>query len=406
MSDIFISYKREDQATARKLADALESEGWTVWWDPKLRTGEIFDDVIEKALTSANCVVVLWSEGSVKSQYVRDEATYALERNKLVPVAIEAVEMPFRFRGVQTLRLFAWDGSRDSSGYRKFVDDISAILSRSGEIIPDHTERAEEKRLREQERQRSEEETKQKADEKSKGSWWQTVPGILIGLAGIITAVAGLIVVLHQYTPSPLGPGSSIPKTFVSPAGTERQRPEIRVTPPAVERPYNLSFDMLPVGNQPPGWFNSAGFVGDVSTAYEIRVVPRPDGGNGACVLFQNPRATQEEFGSLMQRFLALDLASKTIRLEGEIKTKNVAQWAGLWLRADDDDGNMLFFDNMEKRPIRGTTSWTKYVIQFPLPSKTVWLNYGILLVGRGMMWADNFRFMVWNRDKGEWIAL
>jgi hypothetical protein len=159
MSDIFISYKREDQATARKLADALEREGWSVWWDPKLRTGEIFDDVIEKALTSAKCVVVLWSEGSVKSQYVRDEATYALERNKLVPVAIEAVEMPFRFRGVQTLRLFAWDGSRDSSDFRKFVDDISS------KIIPDHTERPEEKRLREQERQRSEEETKQKADE-------------------------------------------------------------------------------------------------------------------------------------------------------------------------------------------------------------------------------------------------
>ena len=37
MSDIFISYKREEQATARKLANALESEGWTVWWDPKLR---------------------------------------------------------------------------------------------------------------------------------------------------------------------------------------------------------------------------------------------------------------------------------------------------------------------------------------------------------------------------------
>jgi hypothetical protein len=30
MSDIFISYKREEQATARKLANALESEGWTV----------------------------------------------------------------------------------------------------------------------------------------------------------------------------------------------------------------------------------------------------------------------------------------------------------------------------------------------------------------------------------------
>ena len=100
MSDIFISHKREDQEIARRIANALETDGWTVWWDPKLRAGEHFDEVIEEALTAAKCVVVLWSAGSVKSQYVRDEATYALECKKLVPVAIEAVEMPFRFRGV------------------------------------------------------------------------------------------------------------------------------------------------------------------------------------------------------------------------------------------------------------------------------------------------------------------
>ena len=234
--------------------------------------------------------------------------------------------------------------------------------------------------------------------EKSKGSWWQTVPGILTATAGMITAVAGLIAALHQRNP-----------TFVSPPVRpveERPVPEVLVTPPVVTRPYNMSFDMPTVGSQPPGWFNSSGFVDGVSTAYEIRVIPRPDRGNGACVLFQNPTATKDEFGSLMQRFPALYLAGKTIRLEGEVKTKNVEQLAGLWLRADDADGNMVFFDNMQKRPIRGTTSWTKYTIDTTLPSKTVWLNYGILLVGRGMIWADNFRLMVWNIDKGEWTDL
>ena len=102
MSDIFISYKREEQPTARKLADALEGEGWSVWWDPKLRAGEHFDDVIEKALNEAKCVIVMWSERSVQSRYVRDEATYALEKDKIVPVAIEKVTLPFRFSGVQT----------------------------------------------------------------------------------------------------------------------------------------------------------------------------------------------------------------------------------------------------------------------------------------------------------------
>jgi len=127
MSDIFISYTREDQATARKLADALEGEGWTVWWDPKLRAGEHFDDVIEKALNDAKCVIVMWSNRSVQSRYVRDEATYALNQNKLAPVAIENVNLPFRFKGVQTPSLLGWDGSKDASELRKLVEDIASI---------------------------------------------------------------------------------------------------------------------------------------------------------------------------------------------------------------------------------------------------------------------------------------
>jgi formylglycine-generating enzyme required for sulfatase activity len=133
MSDIFISYKREEQAAARKLADALEQEGLSVWWDPKLRVGEHFDDVIEKALIEAKCVIVIWSAISVQSRYVRDEATYALDRDKLVPVAIENVTLPFRFKGVQTLSLLGWDGSRDFAEFRRLVDDISAILRSSRE---------------------------------------------------------------------------------------------------------------------------------------------------------------------------------------------------------------------------------------------------------------------------------
>ena len=108
MSDIFISYKREEQATARKLANALESEGWTVWWDPKLRAGEHFDDVIEKALNEAKCVIVMWSNLSVNSEYVKAEATEALEQRKLVPIKIESVNLPFRFKRVHTPTLLDW----------------------------------------------------------------------------------------------------------------------------------------------------------------------------------------------------------------------------------------------------------------------------------------------------------
>ena len=126
--DIFISYNREEQTIARKLANALEGEGWSVWWDPKLRAGEHFEDVIEKALRESKCFVVMWSKRSVESQFVKDEATYALNRNKLVPVMIEEVELPFRFEGLHTPSLLGWDGSKDSSDFRRLVENISEIV--------------------------------------------------------------------------------------------------------------------------------------------------------------------------------------------------------------------------------------------------------------------------------------
>src|SRR5262245_25386431 len=111
MSDIFISYKREDKAEARALAESLEQIGWTVWWDPQLRAGERFDEVIEREINDAKCVIVLWSRLAIQSQYVKDEATYALSLNKLIPVSIDEAPAPFRFKGLHTLSLAGWRGS-------------------------------------------------------------------------------------------------------------------------------------------------------------------------------------------------------------------------------------------------------------------------------------------------------
>ncbi len=129
MADIFISYKREEQPLAKKLADALQMKGWSVWWDPEVRAGERFDDVIDKALKECKCVVVLWSKLSVESQNVKDEATYALNHDKLVPISIEEVDLPYRFSRFNTRQLIDWDGSDTSAEFLSLVDDIAKIIS-------------------------------------------------------------------------------------------------------------------------------------------------------------------------------------------------------------------------------------------------------------------------------------
>ena len=62
MSDIFISYASEDREKARQLAEVLNQQGWSVFWDRIIPTGKTFHLVIEEELDSARCVIVLWSE--------------------------------------------------------------------------------------------------------------------------------------------------------------------------------------------------------------------------------------------------------------------------------------------------------------------------------------------------------
>ena len=93
---------------ARLYADALEAQGFSVWWDAALRSGEAFDEAIEAALRAAKAVVVLWSPRSVASRWVRAEATLADRNKTLAPVIIEPCERPIMFelthdRGPQPL---------------------------------------------------------------------------------------------------------------------------------------------------------------------------------------------------------------------------------------------------------------------------------------------------------------
>jgi hypothetical protein len=128
---VFISYAREDVAAARSIADRLESQGWSVWWDREIQVGSSFDDVIERELEAARCVVVLWSSHSIRSEWVRAEAAEGRARRILVPVLIEEIRPPLQFRQIQSIRLDATSSMLRSEAGTRLVGAIARILADS-----------------------------------------------------------------------------------------------------------------------------------------------------------------------------------------------------------------------------------------------------------------------------------
>ena len=130
--DIFLSYNREDAAIAQTYRDAFEREGFDIWWDATLRSGEAYDEVTEGALRGAKAVVVLWSPRSVASRWVRAEATIAARNKTLMPVTIEPCERPVMFELTQTAELSHWRGEADDKAWLAFLDDVRRMIGPRG----------------------------------------------------------------------------------------------------------------------------------------------------------------------------------------------------------------------------------------------------------------------------------
>lgn len=173
MSDIFISYARDDIEKAQQLAGALEGQGWSVFWDRTIPPGESWRSYIGNALEKAGCVIVTWSTESIDSGWVQEEADDAQRRGVLVPVLTESVTPPIGFRAIQAADLIGWDGDSTAESFLKLRDAVTARLGTPPAVAEEkqrHQAQAEARRQAEEEkeRQRAEAEASRKAEEGKK----------------------------------------------------------------------------------------------------------------------------------------------------------------------------------------------------------------------------------------------
>ena len=129
MADVFLSYKREDAAKARKLVEALRGQGLDTWWDEDIPGGAPWEPTIEKSLAQAKAVVVCWSPHAVASENVRSEARVGREDGRLVQVLLRPCQPPLFFGERQAFDLSKWRGSPDDARVARLVDCVRKVAA-------------------------------------------------------------------------------------------------------------------------------------------------------------------------------------------------------------------------------------------------------------------------------------
>jgi hypothetical protein len=115
--------------------------------------------------------------------------------------------------------------------------------------------------------------------------------------------------------------------------------------------------------------------------------------GHGSAFL-KSKRPSVDGFGTLMQSISAEQYRGNSVRLSGLVKSEEVTGWAGLWMRVDKGT-EVLTFDNMQKRPIKGTTGWQRYYVVLDVPKDATRISFGILLQGPGQVWLNSTKFEI-----------
>jgi hypothetical protein len=145
----------------------------------------------------------------------------------------------------------------------------------------------------------------------------------------------------------------------------------------------------------PTGWIKA----GSQPAEYEVGVDSMTHHDGHASGYVKSITKELHGFGTLMQTAGPGEYLGKRVRMSAFVKADQVSDWAGVWMRVDGPmEGNqpkMLAFDNMQGRPIKGTSDWKKVEIVLDVPKEATDIAFGILLSKDGQVWIDDLKFEV-----------
>lgn len=141
----------------------------------------------------------------------------------------------------------------------------------------------------------------------------------------------------------------------------------------------------LPAIIPPKGWTKSGTRPND----YDMTLCKTEKHSGSKCAIITSKNEQVKGFGTLMQNIDAAPYIGQRVKLTAYVKTKDLDNWAGLWMRVDAGK-DMAAFDNMGKRPIKTDTDWTKYEIILDVPVGSTNIAFGLMVISGGTAWLDD----------------
>jgi hypothetical protein len=130
VTDVFISYKREERSRVEKLAQALSDLDLNVWFDVRLTAGKQWAAEIDHHAHRSSALIACWTEAALASKYVRHEVEIGRVGDKLVPIFLSDCDLPPEYAGIHTLSFRDWNGDFDEPEFAALVARLAVLAGR------------------------------------------------------------------------------------------------------------------------------------------------------------------------------------------------------------------------------------------------------------------------------------
>src|SRR5262252_720983 len=155
--------------------------------------------------------------------------------------------------------------------------------------------------------------------------------------------------------------------------------------------------EVLTMGSGVKGWMMAGSHPGD----YEAGVDTGERFDGHPVAYLRSCRTPASGFGTLMQTISPEEFSGKRVKFSGAVRSESLTGWAGLWMRVDSPvSARHLAFDNMQDRPIKGITDWTRYAVVLDVDESAAAIAFGVLASGEGKLWLSDFSFDVVTEDE------